>query len=131
MSSPGKHRPRVIVRGAGFLWGFVLALPLGAALIVFVAQNTEQVTVRWTVWEVSTPLAVAVLVTIFAAVMLAETIGIVWRGRRRRILARQESLRTELAERVAPAETPELPEGEPAVTPTPDAHEETDPAQPA
>jgi len=101
----------VLVRGAGFLWGFVLAVPLAAALIVFVAQNTQQVTVRWTVWRVDSSLAVVVLVTILAAVLLAELVGLVWRHRRRRQFARQESLRAELADQPpsAQAEEPQQP----------------------
>jgi uncharacterized integral membrane protein len=92
-----RTRPhKVIVRGTGFLWGFVVALPLAAALIVFIAQNTEQVTVHWTVWNVRSSLAVVVLVTIAAAILLAELVGLVWRHRRRRLIARQESLRAEL-----------------------------------
>jgi uncharacterized integral membrane protein len=91
----------VIVRGVGFLWGFVLALPLAAALIVFIAQNTQQVTVRWTVWTAHSSLAVVVLVAITAAILLAEIVGMVWRYRRRRLLARQESLQAELTARDA------------------------------
>jgi uncharacterized integral membrane protein len=86
----------VAFRGSGLFWGFVLALPLAAALIVFVAQNTSDVTVHWTVWKVTTPLAVVVLVSIFIAVVLAELVGVIWRLRRRQLLSRQAG-----AERVA------------------------------
>jgi uncharacterized integral membrane protein len=101
MAKQPEHRPRVVVRGAGFLWGFVLAVPLAAALIVFIAQNTQAVTVHWTVWKVRSSLAVVVLVAIAVAVLLAELVGLVWRLRRRRLIARQESLRAELADRTA------------------------------
>lgn len=124
-----KQRTRVVVRGAGFVWGFVLALPLAAALIVFVAQNTGQVTVRWTVWKVSTSLAAVVLVTIFVAVVLAELIGIVWRGRRRRIAARQEALQAELAERAPSAEALEPSDGGELDVPASGASEETGPTE--
>jgi uncharacterized integral membrane protein len=101
MNAQPEHRPRVVVRGVGFLWGFVLALPLSAALIVFIAQNTQQVTVRWAVWKVHSSLAVVVLVALIAAILIAETVGVVWRYRRRRLLAQQESLQAELAARTA------------------------------
>jgi uncharacterized integral membrane protein len=106
----------VIVRGAGFVWWFVIALPLAAALIVFVAQNTEEATVRWTVWKVRAPLVAVVLVTIFAAVVLTEILGLVWRHQRRRLLAQRESLRTDdLAGQTVRQEAPRDVEGrEPA-----------------
>ncbi len=100
----------VSFRGSGLIWGFVLALPLAAALIVFVAQNTGDVTVHWTVWKVTTPLAVAVLASIFVAVVLAELVGVVWRLRRRQLLSRRAS-----AELVAAA--PEVPPVEDAAAP--------------
>jgi uncharacterized integral membrane protein len=110
-----KHRSRVVFRGVGFVWGFVLTLPLAAALIVFVAQNTEDVVVRWTVWKVHSPLSAVVLVTILAAVVLAETVGVLWRHQRRRTLARRSQLQTELAHRLGAAEPPGPPSpGEPA-----------------
>ena len=136
------HRPRVLVRGTGLLWGFVLAVPLAAALIVFIAQNTQQVSVRWTVWRVDTSLAVVVLVTILAAVLLAEIVGIVWRLRRRRLLARHETLQAELARRAAERETappPAPPTGppggeaaapEPAPEPVPAEPEDEPPPPP-
>jgi uncharacterized integral membrane protein len=97
MSSERKRPHKVVVRGTGLFWGFVVALPLAAALIVFIAQNTEQVTVHWTVWKARSSLAVVVLVTVAAAIVLAELVGLVWRHRRRRIIARQESLRAQPA----------------------------------
>lgn len=97
------------VRGTGFFWGFVLGLPLAAALIVFVAQNTQDVTVHWTVWKVHTSLVVVVLVTIFAAVLLAELVGFVWRHRRRRQISRQESMKAERG-RQEPTPAPKEPE---------------------
>lgn len=118
--SEPKHRPRVVVRGVGVVWGFVLALPLAAALIVFVAQNTNDVVVHWTVWKVRSPLAAVVLVTIFAAVVLAEIVGVVWRHRRRRILARAEPTLTDLVHPAAATEP------EPPVAPS----EEPPPATP-
>lgn len=105
MSEQKDHRPRVLVRGTGLLWGFVLAVPLAAALIVFIAQNTQQVSVHWTVWRVDTSLAVVVLVTILAAVLLAEIVGVVWRLRRRRLLTRHETLNARLAQRAEEPET--------------------------
>lgn len=119
MGARPKHRPRVVVRGTGLLWGFVLGVPLAAALIVFIAQNTQDVTVRWTVWKVHSSLAVVVLVAVIAAVLLAEIVGLVWRVRRRRLLTRQESLRAELV-------SPDEPAG-----PTPDAGDATEPEPPA
>jgi uncharacterized integral membrane protein len=104
--SEPKHRSRVVFRGAGFGWGFVLALPLAAALIVFVAQNTGDVVVRWTVWKVHSPLAAVVLVTILAAVVLAEIVGVFWRVQRRRALVRRAQLQAQVAERAATMETP-------------------------
>lgn len=90
---------RVLVRGTGLRWGFVVAVPLAAALIAFIAQNTQKVTVHWLAWKVDTSLAVTVLVTILAAVLLAEIVGVVWRHRRRRLLAHHAALQEELARR--------------------------------
>jgi uncharacterized integral membrane protein len=106
----------VVFRGVGFVWWFVVALPLAAALIVFVAQNTEEVTVRWTVWKVRAPLAAVVLVTIFVAMVITEIVGLVWRHRRRRLLAQRESLRTEGlgGQAVRPEAPPEAKAPEPA-----------------
>jgi uncharacterized integral membrane protein len=97
----------VVFRGVGFVWWFVVALPLAAALIVFVAQNTEETTVRWTVWKVRAPLIAVVLVTIFVAIVVAEIFGLVWRHRRRRTLAQRHSLRAAgTAGRAVPAGAP-------------------------
>ena len=102
------QRGTVVHRGVGIGWGFVLGLPLAAALIVFVAQNTGDVVVRWTVWKVHSPLAAVVLVAILAAVVLAEMVGVVWRHRRRRILGQRESA---LADSGPGATAPEPPAG--------------------
>jgi uncharacterized integral membrane protein len=118
MSKERKPPHKVVVRGTGFFWSFVIGLALAAALIVFIAQNTEQVTVHWTVWKARTSLAVVVLVTIAAVVLLAELVGLVWRHRRRQLIARQESLRAELSGRTAAPEVPAGPEGQ-ALPPSP------------
>lgn len=108
----------------------MLAIPLAAALIVFVAQNTGDVVVRWTVWKVHAPLAAVVLVAILAAVVLAEIAGVIWRHRRRTLLSRRESALAERAERAAvtaPADStesttpdppPQVPADEDAETPS-------------
>ncbi len=90
-----RGRPRVVICGAGIVWWFVLALPLAAALIVFIAQNTEQATVRWTVWKIHAPLVAVILVTIFVTVVLTEILGIIWRRQRRRLLAEREGSQAE------------------------------------
>lgn len=104
-------RPATNIRGSGFLWSFVLALPLAAALIVFIAQNTGDVTVHWTVWKITTPLAVVVLVTVFVAVAVAELVGLIWRHRRRRHIARREAGAVAARQPEPPPEEPGAEEG--------------------
>jgi uncharacterized integral membrane protein len=125
-----KQRARIVHRGVGVGWGFVLALPLAAALIVFVAQNTGDVDVRWTVWKVHTPLAVVVLVAILAAVVLAEVVGVIWRHRRRRVLGRQQAA-LEDAEPETPAPLPAPADAGDSTVVAPAADEADDATPPA
>jgi uncharacterized integral membrane protein len=130
MSKERKPPHKVVVRGTGFLWSFVIGLALAAALIVFIAQNTEQVTVHWTVWKARTSLAVVVLVTIAAVVLLAELVGLVWRHRRRRIIARQESLRAQPGAGSGALETTAGPGAvQPSATPPEDAPSTNQPSK--
>jgi uncharacterized integral membrane protein len=130
MSQKRKSAHKVVVRGTGFVWSFVIGLALAAALIVFIAQNTEQVTVHWTVWRVRSSLAVVVLVTVAVAIVVAELVGLVWRHRRRRVISRRESLRAELSGRPAAPETTAGPgEAQRSASPPEDAGDATQPSK--
>lgn len=122
--------------GTGVFWSFVVALLIGAALIVFVAQNTNDVKVKWTVWHVTAPLVVVVLVAMLAAVVLQALAGLVWRRRRRGMMqARHDAQRLrELAEDAlsGKAAAPEPGVEEPADTgPRAELQPSAEPASPA
>lgn len=91
---PGGKRAadgRVFV-GTGFFWGLVVGLVLAALVIVLAAQNTASVTVRFLGWEISTPLIVLILGSLFIGIVLDEIAGAIYRRRRRRILNERAEL---------------------------------------
>lgn len=66
--------------GGGVSVGLVVGMVLGAALALFVAQNTDDTTVTWLVWEAEQPLWVVLLATAAVTLVATELIG----GARRR-----------------------------------------------
>lgn len=80
-------------RGTGIIWALVATATAGLILLVLIVQNTETVVVHflWFTWSVS--LVVLVLATILLTVCVAESIGLVWRHRRRQQLTNRDELR--------------------------------------
>ena len=83
---------RVFV-GTGFFWGLVIGVILTAIVIVFAAQNTASIEVRFLGWRFTTPLIVLILGSLLIGVILDEIAGVVYRRRRRRILNEREELK--------------------------------------
>ena len=83
-----RPEPKNPLRGSrtSGLWAAVVASALVLILlIVFIAQNTERVGVRFLGWEGQTPLAVALLIASVAGLLLAAVAGTlrIWQLRRR------------------------------------------------
>jgi uncharacterized integral membrane protein len=77
----------------GIAWGAIL-LMLGIALVVaFTVQNTDPVPVRFMWMEGQYPLAIVILITIGAVVLITELIGVSYRRRRRRQREDREELK--------------------------------------
>jgi uncharacterized integral membrane protein len=82
------------------VWASVVVFALAAAaFLVFIAQNTEQVSVHWTVWHVEVSLAAVVFGAMLLGSLLTIAVGAIWRYRRRRELRRREELRSLRARR--------------------------------
>jgi uncharacterized integral membrane protein len=92
LADVGEPEPR---RGesTGIAWGAIL-LMLGIALVVvFTVQNTDPVPVRFMWMEGQFPLAIVILITIGAVVLITELIGVSYRRRRRRRREETEELK--------------------------------------
>jgi uncharacterized integral membrane protein len=77
----------------GIAWGAIL-LMLGIALVVvFSVQNTDPVPVRFMWMEGQFPLAIVILITIGAVILITELIGVSYRRRRRRRQQDREELK--------------------------------------
>ena len=79
--------------GTGMYWSLLLGLILAIAILIGIIQNAQSVQLKYLVWDLSTPLIVVLLVTIFASVLLTALVGVTWRHRRRRQLTDREELR--------------------------------------
>lgn len=77
----------------GIAWGAILLL-LGIALVVvFAVQNTDPVPVTFLWMEGEFSLAIVILVTVGAMIVLTELIGLSYRRQRRRRRADKEELK--------------------------------------
>jgi uncharacterized integral membrane protein len=90
---PQELRKQSVFVGTGLFWSLILGLLLGAALVIFIFQNTQSVGVEFLWLEFTAPLIGLLLGTALTAVILAEIVGVVVRRRRRRVLTEQEELR--------------------------------------
>jgi uncharacterized integral membrane protein len=79
--------------GTGMFWGLVVGVILAIVVIGFAAQNTQAATVEAIVWEWSSPLFVVVLISVIMGIVLDEIVGLLFRARRRRLLAEKAELR--------------------------------------
>ena len=59
---------------------------------MLVFQNTDDVSFRFLIWEIQTPLAALLIATAVIAAVADELVGLVVRARRRRRLAEKEEL---------------------------------------
>jgi uncharacterized integral membrane protein len=79
--------------GTGVFWGLVVGVVLAIVVIGFAAQNTQAVTVKAIVWDWSSPLFVVVLISVIMGIVLDEIVGLLFRARRRRLMAEKAELR--------------------------------------
>jgi uncharacterized integral membrane protein len=77
----------------GIAWGAIVAFVGIALVIVFAVQNTDPVPVRFLWMEGQHPLAIVILITVGAVILLTELIGVSYRRRRRRRRDEKEELR--------------------------------------
>ena len=87
---PDERRRRE--RATGVWTSVAVALLAATAFLVFVAQNTDQVDVEWTVWSVRVSLAAVVFGAMLLGALLALAIGAIWRLRRHRRRREREEL---------------------------------------
>ena len=84
-SAPRPKDPLRRSRTSGAFAGIVLLGLLLLLLIVFIAQNTQDVQVSFLAWDGTTPLSVALLIAAVAGILLTATAGMlrIWQLRRR------------------------------------------------
>ena len=93
-----------------------------AALVILAAQNIESVRFSFLTWELEYPLVAIILATVGFTIILDESTGFIWRGRRRRIKADRmelKKLRAEAAAVPAEVEREERANGELEIATTP------------
>ena len=92
--SPETQKPEKerVFLGTGLFWSLILGLLLGAALVIFVFQNTQSVDVQWLGFDFTAPLIGLLLATALIAVIIDQTAGVLYRRRRRRIRTEREEL---------------------------------------
>lgn len=79
-------------RGIGVWTSVVVAVLAAAAFLVFVAQNTDDADVEWTVWAVGVPVAALVFGAMLLGSVLTLALGAIWRLRRHRRRREREEL---------------------------------------
>ena len=70
----------------------VSGLVLAAAVLAFVAQNTDQIELNWLVFDFDTTPGVVMLVSLFLGVLASVIIGVIVRRNRRIRLDEKEEL---------------------------------------
>lgn len=85
---PGRSQAKDPLRGSrtsGAWGGIVLASLLLILLVVFIAQNTDDVHISFLGWDGTAPLAVALLVATASGVLITAIVGTlrIWQLRRR------------------------------------------------
>jgi len=88
--SPGQ---RPVEKSTGIAWGVVVLFVGIALVVVFAVQNTDPVPITFLWMDGRFSLAIVVLVTVGAAILVTELVGISYRRRRRRRRAEREELR--------------------------------------
>ncbi len=82
-----------VYAGTGFRWGLAGGIVLTVAVIILAWQNVQTVDVNYLAWTVEAPLVAVILATAVVTVIIDELIGLIWRRRKRKILAEKEELR--------------------------------------
>jgi uncharacterized integral membrane protein len=88
------ERPTAINARTEIPFGLILFLVIAVLLVVFTVQNSsEDVTLKFLVWEGSYPLALIIIGVVAVTVILDEVLGLFLRQRRRRRLAEKQELK--------------------------------------
>src|SRR3954471_13530402 len=90
-----------VYRGTGITWWYVAALVLLLALVALVVQNDDRVEFEWLWFDLHASLAALLLATAVITAVIVSIGGLVWRARRRRVLAHRDAGRGD-----EPATTP-------------------------
>jgi uncharacterized integral membrane protein len=80
-------------RGSGIMWSGIAVVATMALLIVVAFQNTQDVEFNFLWFDVAIPLVLILAITAGIAVVASETIGFVWRHRRRRVRRDRDELK--------------------------------------
>jgi uncharacterized integral membrane protein len=76
--------PTTSGRGRRLSGGAITALSGGALLVIFMAQNTERITLHFLIWNFTWPLWLLTLVTAAVGAVVWIGLGVIRRHRRRR-----------------------------------------------
>lgn len=79
-------------RGTGFYVGLGAILLFAFVLLVLSVQNTQNVTVEFLGWDFTIPLFGVAIGAALVAIVIDELVGLVWRRRRRSLLAQRAEL---------------------------------------
>jgi uncharacterized integral membrane protein len=80
-------------RGSGVMWSGIAVITSVALLVVIAFQNTQDVEFDFLWLDIAVPLIVILAITAGIAVVATETIGFVWRHRRRRLRRDRDELK--------------------------------------
>lgn len=75
---------RAETRGSGIMWSGIAVVVLMALLVIVAIQNTQDVTFDFLWLDTSIPLILILAITAGITIVAAETIGFLWRHRRRK-----------------------------------------------
>jgi uncharacterized integral membrane protein len=93
MTTAETGRPRRVYRGTGITWWYVAALLALLALVALVVQNDDRVEFEWLWFDLHASLAALLLATAALTALLVSIGGLIWRARRRHVLARRDDAR--------------------------------------
>lgn len=79
--------------GSEISFGLIVFLVIAVMVAVFTAQNTQNVELRFLIWEGQFPLAIIIAAVVAVTVVLDEIMGVVLRRRRRKRLAEKQELK--------------------------------------
>lgn len=88
-----KDLPEPVNAGGEISFGLILFLLITLVVIVFTAQNTQDVELKFLTWEGNFPLAVIIAGVVAVTVVLDEILGMVLRRRRRKRIAEKQELK--------------------------------------